>query len=170
MKNDGTVCSLRELAVALYVWDNEDICRLSAAMAELAKIISQQVSLEGMVVDFSPDGFESFFNYLPHFIAKPSFKTLKVLRGKVPRNALESMVSVFLSSPTSHAQSLDLSECEVGNVQFSTILNYELVQPIHLCNSGEFKSLNFPACSPLMVFRIVQHSRGAVGQVHVGSQ
>ena len=100
--------------------------------------------------DSSYEGFDGFFNYLPHFIAKPSFKFLSVISCHVPCNTVESMVNSFLSSPTTHAQSLDLGRCLIVDKSLDTLPNHELIKSVPLqCVSGEYKSLSLPVFSPL---------------------
>ena len=100
--------------------------------------------------DSSYEGFDGFFNYLPHFIAKPSFKFLSVISCHVPCNTVESMVNSFLSSPTTHAQSHNLGHCLIVDKSLETLPNHELIKPVPLqCVSGEYKSLSLPVFSPL---------------------
>ena len=100
--------------------------------------------------DSSYEGFDGFFNYLPHFITKPSFKFLSVISCHVPCNTVESMVNLFLSSPTTHAQSLNLGHCLIVDKSLETLPNHELIKSVPLqCVSGEYKSLSLPVFSPL---------------------
>ena len=59
------------------------------------------------------------------------------------------MISVFLSSPTSHAQTLELEYCNVVGQLFEThSYDYSLIKPMETpVTCGEFKSLSFLANS-----------------------
>ena len=90
------------------------------------------------------DGFEEFYNYLPHFISKPSFKLLRVTRCTIPANSVKSMISTFLSNPTSHDQSLEFLECDITdrcNKTYSKEFPL-LIQTNTPCVCGEHKSLS----------------------------
>ena len=103
---------------------------------------SQNIFQKNLPCSF--EGFEGFYNYLPHLISKPSFKFLRVEHCEVPSNTIKSMISVFLSSPTSHAQTLELECCDIVDQNFKTYNDYSLTKPMETpVTCGEFKSLNF---------------------------
>ena len=89
-------------------------------------------------------GFEGFYNYLPHFISKPSFKLLRVTRCTIPANSVESMISTFLSNPTTHDQSLEFLECDITDRCDKTYSKEFplLIQTNTPCVCGEHKSLS----------------------------
>ena len=136
-------------------------------LEDIIQFLKQQNGLEILIIDgfqnivkcededrygeseSSFEGFEGFYNYLPHIISKPSFKFLRVEHCEVPSNTIESMISVFLSSPTSHAQTLELECCYIGDQSFNTeSYDYSLIKLTETqCRCGEFKSLSFLANS-----------------------
>ena len=139
---------------------------LTEELEELIRFLKRQDGLETLIIDgfmnvvendnphepdvkslVSFDGFEGFYNFLPYVIYKPSFKFLRVERCEVPSNAIESMISVFLSSPTSHAQTLELECCDIVDQSFEThSYDYSLIKPMETpVTCGEFKSLSFLA-------------------------
>ena len=66
-------------------------------------------------------------------------------RCEVPSNTIESMISVFLSSPTSHAQTLELECCDIVDQSFEThSYDYSLIKPMETPVSLA-KSLSFLA-------------------------
>ena len=90
------------------------------------------------------DGFETFYNYLPYIISKPSFKLLYLTNCRVPVNTVESMLSTFLGRPTDHHQSLKFEDCEITKKSNDTYSDsYPLMSSTSIpCVCGEYKSLS----------------------------
>ena len=55
--------------------------------------------------------FESTYYVLPMVVSRPTFKSLKLDGCSMPSDAAQRIVRTFLCTPTTHAQSLDLSGC-----------------------------------------------------------
>ena len=164
----------------LVVASTEGSCypRLSWATESLAQLISHQEALESLVINNFLDvpdendnrgelelihssygHFGRFFNFLPHFVCKPSFKSLHVTACRIPCNAMESMVTALLNSPTSHDQYLDFIGCYIMEKCTKTITRdcglqqseeFRLYQVAEgRCIAGEHKSLSVPVGEPL---------------------
>ena len=90
------------------------------------------------------DGFETFYNYLPYIISKPSLKLLHLTNCRVPVNTVESMLSTFLGRPTDHHQSLKFEDCEITKKSNDTYSDfYPLMSSTSIpCVCGEYKSLS----------------------------
>jgi hypothetical protein len=100
----------------------------------------------------SYEGFEELLNYLPYFIAKPSFKRLRIALCKIPINSVKSMISTFLSCPTHNDQSLEIIDhhiVEKCNNTYSEAfpLMKETGNP---CVNGRHKSLGIRVNTPLL--------------------
>ena len=111
--------------------------------------------------DSSYEGFDGFFNYLPHFITKPSFKFLSVISCHVPCNTVESMVNSFLSSPTTHAQSLNLGHCLIVDKSLDIyFLTMSSSSPFHwsvsLVNISPSVCLSLVRCAHLSGFSSIR--------------
>lgn len=112
-----------ELAETLWGFDD---CRLDLCCDTIASILYSQDELEVVVMKdlfsiqnlrgglyYVYSGFEKLYFFLPLIIAKPSFRSLKLDRCSLPINAAQMIVRTFLCTPTTHAQSLDLSGCSL---------------------------------------------------------
>ena len=62
-------------------------------------------------------GFENLYFFLPLIISRSSFKSLKLDACSLPINAAQNIIRTFLSTPTTHAQSLELSGCSLYDAQ-----------------------------------------------------
>ena len=100
----------------------------------------------------SYEGFEEFYNYLPHVISKQTFRSLCVAACKLSINTTKSMLSAFLSCQTCHDQSLKIIDCEIvaeSNDTFSS--DYPLVQPTTSpCVCGGYKTMSIYMNDPLL--------------------
>ena len=141
---------------------------MSSNTLELTNFINYQVGLETLVIegfedivkaedeerygecDSSYDGFEAFYNYLPYYvISKQSFMFLRVSLCHIPINSFETMISIFLNSPTSHDQSLEIEDCEFTVECNDTFPDYPLSKQVReQCVCGEHKSLSIPVNNP----------------------
>ena len=152
--------------------------RLSWAMENLVQLISHQLLMESLVIDNFVDlpseqnimggwevshvsykHFGFFYNFLPHFVSKPSFKSLRIIDCKVPSNSMESIIASFLSNASSHTQSLEFFGCCVLEKCLRTVPRefrlqkseefglYQVAEK--RCVSGEHKSLSVPVGEPL---------------------
>ena len=94
--------------------------------------------------DSNYDGFDAFYNYLPHIISKQTFKSLHVVSCKLPHNTVKSMISTFLSCQTSHNQSLQIVDCDIVAECTDTFSSeYPLIEPTTIpCVCGDYKSLS----------------------------
>ena len=134
---------------------------LSPHMSDLVQFLNWQDGLETLVIEefqnivktddenrygeceSSYEGFEEFYNYLSYVISKPSFKYLRVKKCSVPVNAVECMISTFLSCPTSHDQSLEIQDCYIVDECTDTFPDFPLIKPArNHCICGEYKSLS----------------------------
>ena len=97
-------------------------------------------------------GFDAFYNYLPHLISMQSFKQLTIESCKVPCNTIITIISTFLSSPTSHCQSLQIIHCDIVTDSNETYSHaHPLIKPTGApCVCGEFKSLSIRVNNPLL--------------------
>lgn len=97
-------------------------------------------------------GFDAFYNYLPYVISMHSFKSLHVESCKVPSNTIKSMISTFLSCPTTHCQSLRFIHCDIVTDSSETYAHaFPLIKPTRApCVCGEFKSLSIRVNNPLL--------------------
>ena len=115
----------RNCELAETLWGSKD-CRLDLCCDAIASILYSQDELEvvnmndlysvqnlsgGLYYVYS--GFEKLYFFLPLIIARPSFRSLKLDRCSLPINAAETIICTFLCTPTTHAQSLDLSGCSL---------------------------------------------------------
>ena len=152
----------------------EHLCtgNLSYPMRCLIPFIDFQTSLESLIIEGLEDiimrnddectssykHFGLFYNYLPYFIKKPSFKLLRLTNCKIPLNSIKSIITTFLSSPTDHDQSLEFIDCEVTKNSLGTYSSsFPLINNTTTpCICGEHKSLiffmNWPLFTPQWLF------------------
>ena len=79
------------------------------------------------------------------------FCLLHVEASKVPCNSMESIITVFLSSPTTHNHWLEFVGCDIIEKYFKTASGVGGVYQVaeKRCVSGEHKSLTVPVGEPL---------------------
>ena len=91
------------------------------------------------------------------FVSRPCFCLLHVEASKVPCNSMESIITAFLSCPTTHNQWLEFVGCDIIEKSFKTVSSefqgseefglYQVAEK--RCMSGEHKSLSVPVGEPL---------------------
>lgn len=143
---------------------------VSSNTLELAHFISYQEKLETLVIegfqnivksedeeryaecDSSYDGFEAFYNFLPYVILKQSFMLLRVSLCHVPVNSIKTMISIFLNSPTTHDQTLEIKDCEITVDCNDTFPEFPFVKQVkNQCICGEHKSLSVQVNNPCFI-------------------